>query len=122
MKINIKGHDLELHYSMRILINYEELTGKSLNFEDLNSFTNLSQLFFSSIIASLQYNRQPLDITWDDFIDWIDENGGFTILTEFGNWYAKILTANLEIETKKNKNKDTKKEAKKSDLKLEKNV
>lgn len=121
MKINIKNRELELHYSLRILINYEEITGKSLDFADLTSISNLIKLYYSAVIASLQYAREPLDITWEDFLDFIDETGEKGLM-DFGNWYANSMTANMDVEKNKKSNKDTKKTNKKTDLKLEKNV
>lgn len=121
MKININGHELELHYSLRILINYEELTGKSLDFADLTSVSNLIKLYYAAVIASLQYARMPLDVTWEDFLDFVDEDGEKGLM-DFGNWYAKSMTAQSDVEKNKKANKDTNKKEKKSDLKLEKNV
>ena len=121
MKIKIKNHDLELHYSLRILVNYEELTGKSLDFNDMNNFSSLIKLFYATVVASLQYSRQELDVTYEDFYDYIDNNGNFTLLKEFGDWFAQVFMANLDVENNK-VNKDNKKTQKKSDLKLEKNV
>ena len=102
-------------------MNYEDLTGKSLDFNDMNNFSSLMRLFYSTVVASLQYNREELDITWEDFNDYVDENGGFSLLKDFGDWFAKIFMTNLELEQSKSTNKN-KKETKKSDLKLEKNV
>lgn len=118
MKINIKGKELELHYSLRILINYEEITGKSLDMTDFNSFSNLSKLFYAAVLASLQYNRMPLDVSWEDFLDFIDDNDGIKLMSEFGNWFANIMATNLKIED----NKKKKNTSKKSDSVLEKNV
>ena len=36
MKVNIKGKEIELHYSMRIYMVYETLTGKSISFDGLD--------------------------------------------------------------------------------------
>lgn len=118
MKINIKNRELELHYSLRILINYEEITGKSLDMSDFNSFSNLSKLFYAAVLASLQYNRMPLDVSWEDFLDFIDDNDGIKLMSEFGNWFANIMATNLKIED----NKKKKNTSKKSDSVLEKNV
>ena len=120
MKITIKGRELELHYSLRILINYEEITGKSLDFNDMNSISSLIKLFYSAVIASLQYARQPLDITWEEFLDFIDEQGNYDLLKEFGEWYTNIMLASMDVENQKKGESDKKKT--KSTIKLEKNV
>ena len=121
MKITIKGRELEMHYSLRILINYEEITGKSLDFSDMNSISNLVKLFYSAVLAALQYAKQPLDITYDDFLDFIDSEGNYDILREFGEWYTNTMLAHMDVENQK-KGKTQDKKEKKSDLKLEKNV
>lgn len=120
MKITIKNREIELHYSLRILINYEEITGKSLDFSDMNSVSNLIKLFYSAVIASLQYNRQPLDVTWEEFLDFMDEQGNYNLLKDFGEWYTNTMLASMDLESQKQINKDKKKST--SSLKLEKNV
>lgn len=104
MKIKIKDYEFELRYSMRAFINYEAITGKSLNQEDLQQISNLIILFYSFVQASAAYHKIQLNIDYNDFLDYIDENGGEVILVQFGQWYVKAATANAKMISKLNEN------------------
>lgn len=95
MKININNTDLELHYSMRMYIIYENIMGKALSFENTNSYTSLVVLFYSAVAATIQKNKLNLVINYDDFMDWLDEHP--TSMQEFSDWFAKNITANTEL-------------------------
>jgi hypothetical protein len=118
MKIKIKDKDLELHYSMRSFVIYEEITGKSLNLEDINSLSAIVNLFYSNVLATMQYNNMNLDLTYNDFWNWIDENNGPTLIQEFSEWYMQQLQAQADFNTRKSKKTTT---ADKTDNKKSKN-
>ena len=94
MKIKIKDYEFELRYSMRMFINYEAIMKKSLEPDDLKNYTNFIALFFSCIISSAQYHKIQLNISYEDFINWVDDNGGEVKLLEFGKWYMEAAQAN----------------------------
>lgn len=96
MKITIKGHDIDLHYSMRIYIIYEQLTNQSLIGLD-GSYTTLINLMYSAILATLQHDKQTLDVEYDDFIDWLDSQDSSKVLSDFANWFAKVINVNAGI-------------------------
>lgn len=106
MKITINGKELEMHYSMRSFVIYEELTGKSLNFEDINSLSAIVNLFYANVLASMQYNKMELNFTYDDFWNYIDDNGGTELIQQFSEWYMTHLQAQTDF----NKRKPTKEE------------
>ena len=116
MKIKIKDKDLELHYSMRSFVIYEEITGKSLNLEDINSLSAIVNLFYSNVLATMQYNNMNLDLTYNDFWNWIDENNGPALIQEFSEWYMQQLQAQADFNTRKSKKTttDVKTDSKKS--------
>ena len=95
MKIHINDTDLELHYSMRMYIIYENIMGKALSFDNSNSYTSLVVLFYSAIVSTIQKNKLNLIINYDDFMDWIDEHP--SSLQEFSEWFAKNISANDEL-------------------------
>ena len=95
MKINIKETDLELNYSMRVYIIYENIVGKALSFDSTNSYTSLVVLFYSAIAATIQKNKLNLVINYDDFMDWLDEHPA--ALQEFSEWFALNMSANMEL-------------------------
>ena len=94
MKLNIKGEDLELVYSFRSAIYFEQIAGKNVDFQNFTA-NDLITLFYSVVIASLQKAKKPV-ITMLDFLDIIDDNGGDKCLLEFSNWYAEIMKAQYE--------------------------
>ena len=116
MKINIKNQEIELTYSMRIYILFENITNKSLSFDSINSYTSLIVLLYSSIIATIQ--KQKLNIQWSyhEFMDWLDENNGEQMIKEFSTWFTTCLTNNIALQ----KNEESKENT--SDKKKKKNV
>lgn len=108
MKIIIKNTELELHYSMRMYIIYENIMGKSLSFENTNSYTSLVVLFYSAIASTIQKNKLNLVIDYDDFMDWLDEHSA--ALQEFSEWFAKNINANNELKDTEIKEVETDKD------------
>ncbi len=98
MKVNIKDQELELHYSLRIYIIYENMTDKTIEPEDFYKMTNVITLLYATIVASLQYYRQPASLDWNDYMDWIDNQGGEKILLEFSQWFVKESEAQKSME------------------------
>lgn len=95
MKLKLNGEELELVYSFRSAIYFEQITGHSLDLYNLSP-NDLLTLFYSVVIASLQKNKKPV-ITMLDFMDAIDENDGDKCLVEFANWYIDVLKAQYEV-------------------------
>lgn len=98
MKIKIKDQELELAYSMRTYILFENIQGQSLSFENLNSYTSLIVLFYSAIVATIQKRKLDISLNYDEFIDWLDENNGENMIKEFSNWFTTQLTNNLALQ------------------------
>lgn len=113
MKITINGKEIEMHYSMRSFVIYEELTGKSLNFDDLNSLSAIVNLFYANVLASMQYNKMELNFTYDDFWNYIDDNGATELIQEFSEWYMSHLQAQADFNAKKPSKEKVEKTAKK---------
>lgn len=83
MKINFKGKEIELKYSMRALLAYENMADKT--FEN-TSLTASLVFFYCTLITS----AKDYSITWDDFMDYVDENQD--VLTEFAEWLVNVQT------------------------------
>ncbi len=98
MKIQINEQELELHYSLRIYIIYENMTDKSIEPDDFFKMTNVITLLYAAIVASLQYYRKPASLDWNDYMDWLDTQGGDKILVEFANWFGKESEAQKSME------------------------
>lgn len=95
MKLKINNEEIELIYSFRSSIYFEQITGHNIDFTNLTA-NDLLSLFYSVLIASLQKAKKPI-ISMLDFMDIIDDNGGDKILLEFSNWYVQILQTQYEI-------------------------
>ena len=98
MKINIKGTDLELFYSMRVYLIYEQITGSTLSLKD-GSYTVSVNLFYSAILASMQHYHLDLDFEYDEYLDWLDEQG-MDLIKEFIEWFLKIMNTNNSLTEK----------------------
>lgn len=89
MTLKINDQDIELKYSFRSLMYYEQGTGKPFDFSNITPQSMLD-MFFYIVIASLQKARQPV-ITMLDFLDVLDENGGEKCIGEFGYWFVDAM-------------------------------
>ena len=107
MKVKIKGKTLDLHYSMRIYLIYETITGKSISLGE-SSFSTLVSLLYSAILGTMQYKRMNLDLDWDTYIDWLDTQKP-EILNEFSKWFVDCVNVNADL-TEETENKETKPE------------
>lgn len=110
--------EYDLHYSFRIYIMYETITGHNLDFINLNT-TDVMVLLYSSILATFQYNKVEHTMKYDDFMNMIDDCGGEFILTSFANWFVKKMKQQAEL---LQINDDEEKEDKKKSLKRTKKV
>lgn len=97
MKVTIKGKTFELHYSMRMMIIYENITGENFDFTNIQSLKQVTTLFLSCILASAKKIGLDLQLTYEDFMDWVDDNGGYELLNKFALWLAKDIKAKYNI-------------------------
>ena len=94
MKIKIKKHDIELQYCMRMYLKYEERTGHGLTFDNMTSYTNVIELLYCAIAATLEhkkYRKLGLTLTWDEFLDWTDEQNNNKVMNDFNQWLLNVI-------------------------------
>lgn len=91
MKINIKNTDIELKFSFRALMIYENITQESFSPDNL---TNIIFFFYSVILGSIKNKN----IDYDEFMDWLDENPN--AITEFTNWLTEVNDLNAQKQGK----------------------
>lgn len=96
MKIKLNEKEYELRYSFRMMMIYEQIAGKTLDWQNLTT-QDLVILFYATVIATLQYNKNSTPLKYDDFLNWIDDNGSDMLLVEFANWYAETVTHQAEL-------------------------
>jgi hypothetical protein len=115
MIVKIGEREIEMHYSLRMYMLYENIVGESLDYTKLESYTTILNLFYCAVLSSMQYHKMELDLKFDEFIDWIDTEG-ITALSEFSVWYTENLMLQQELVDKATE-KNNKKSDKKSDKK-----
>lgn len=107
MKIKIDNKELELHYSFRMALMYEQIQNKSIDLVNLK-LEDIVILFFAAVVSTLQYNKIANTMKYEDFLNWIDDNGGEKILLEFTNWYGEQVRRQYDL-MPESKNKSTEK-------------
>lgn len=91
MKLTINGKEIELKYTMRSMMLYENITDKSFS---PTTMTDLITFMYCVVVAS----SKDYSLKFDDFIDYIDENTA--ALNEFSAWIIKTMA--VQDELKKN--------------------
>lgn len=83
MKITIKGKEVELKYSLRALMMYENIENKTFQ---PTSLQNLMTFFYVIVVAS----SKDYSLTFDEFIDFVDEDPNNNLLNDFARWLNDI--------------------------------
>lgn len=96
MEIKINGKEIELRKTMRSYILYESITDKAFAPKNL---TDTVTYFYCVVMAS----DKNLQLEFDDFLDWIDENEG--IMEEFSKWLYNINKIDEQLTKKKTREK-----------------
>lgn len=99
MEITIKNKTVNLKYTFRALMIYENIANKSFNPKGIS---DVVIFFYSVVIATTKDNT----ITFDDFLDWLDEQP--TAINDFSIWLTEVFNAqsglankNIKVETPK---------------------
>lgn len=114
MKINVKGEEIELVYSFRSSIYFEEIAGHKLDYDNMSA-TDLAKLFYVNVYATMQKLGMP-PVTYLEFQDVIDDNGGDICIYKFSNWYADVQKRNWELINSIEEEPDEKKQAAKKKI------
>lgn len=85
MKITINDKEIELKYTMRSMMLYENITEKSFT---PSTMTDLITFMYCIVVSS----SKDYSLKFDDFIDYLDENPA--VLNEFSEWIVNIISAN----------------------------
>lgn len=82
MNVKINKKDIELKFTLRSMMMYENITGKTFAPEGISDI--LTFMYCVVICSSKDYS-----LTFDDFIDWLD--GSQEKLTEFSGWLTDVI-------------------------------
>ena len=87
MKINYNGTEIELKYTFRGFIIYENIMGDSFK---ASGMKEVIVLMYSMLVASY-----PDISDFEHFVDWLDQNPG--TLKEFSDWVADCMNKNNDV-------------------------
>ena len=102
MKINIKDKEIELKKTFRSYVIYESITDKIFN---PKTMSDIITYFYSVVLAS----DRNLELTFDQFIDWLDENEN--ALNDFEKWLTEINEVDSQFQSKKKEKKTKEKKS-----------
>ena len=100
MKVVIKEQEIELKKTMRSYMMFESITDKAFAPKTL---TDMITYFYCVVMSSCK----GLELTFDEFIDWIDEHDG--IMPQFTQWLAGVNEIEAGMTKKKRVAKKDKK-------------
>lgn len=112
MTIEINGKQLELKYSFRALMIYENITKKTFN---PKTVSDMVVFFYSVVLAA----NKGCELLFDDFLDWIDANPDS--ISMFSKWLEDIFTQQKEISPTTEVEEDLAKNKKETEEAVEKN-
>lgn len=99
MKITILGNKIELKYTFRGYMIFEQITDHAFRGND--GLSDFITLFYSMVMAS----NSSLTIEFDEFINWLDEHP--EELNNFSEWIGKNVTKQRGLSKKtKTNNKE----------------
>ena len=104
MKIQINDREVELKYSFRALMLYENIQNKTFAPQSL---TDVLVFFFCVILGS----DRDVQLTFDDFLDMIDEKP--LLVAEFSEWLTNELNKDSMLESKEEESEEKKSKVKK---------
>lgn len=117
MKVNIKNHDLELSFTIRMQINYEQKFNKPIDYEHINNIDIATGAFWACVNATFEKQKIDETISLDDFKDWIDDNGGLFMVNKFGIWVTKKLNEQWQFINEQDKENEEKPKSKSKKVK-----
>ena len=111
MIIKINGEEIELQYLFRSNMYFEQIAGHKLNFENITA-QDLSYLVYAVVYGTLQKLEKPV-MTFLDFQNVRDDNGGDLFVYKFSQWYANEQKKQWDMINSFEEDKDSKKQSKK---------
>lgn len=88
MKITIKDKEIELKYTMRSMLMYENITGKTFM---PNTLTDIVTYMYCVVLSS----TKDYSLSFDDFLDYID--GNVDVMNEFSQWLIDVVAVHNNL-------------------------
>jgi hypothetical protein len=83
MIVTIKKKKIELRYTLRAMMMFENVASKTFSPEGI---TDIMTFFYCIVLCS----GKDYSLSFDDFIDYLDDNP--EKLTEFSEWLTQVIT------------------------------
>ena len=97
MTVNFNNKKLDLHYSYEVSVIYENMTQHSIDYDKMTT-QDYEILFYGVLLSTLRYNKiGKMIISFVDFKNWVDDNGGTKLFVEFIKWYVDTVKAEFEM-------------------------
>ncbi len=88
MKLNINNKTIELKYTLRAMIMYENVTSSTFA---PKSISDIITLFYCVVVSS----AKDYDLSFEQFVDYLDEN--VNVLNEFSEWLQTVNNTNEQL-------------------------
>ena len=95
MKLKYNEKEIELVYSFRANVYFEQINQKNIDFGNLDA-NDVITLFYCYFISSLQKAKEPI-VDMLTFLDIVDDNGGENCGMEFSPWLIEVMKAQYEV-------------------------
>lgn len=83
MKVTINEKEIELKYTLRAMMMYENVVNGNINPQSLTDMITL--MYCITVCSAKDYN-----LSFEDFIDYVDEHPEF--MTDFTKWVEETVT------------------------------
>ena len=97
MKVRIQDTDLELKFTVGTTHEYETKYQRPFDITQLGMHSVLMDYFYCNVYMMMKEQKKQLEMTEEEFFQWIDENGGYGLLNEYGYWLAKQIQIQLKL-------------------------
>lgn len=120
MNIHIQDTDLELKFTVGTTYEYEHKYNKPFDITQLGMHSVLIDYFYCNVIMMMKEQKKQLEMSQEDFMMWIDENGGYSLINDYGYWLAKQIQIQLNLSPKEEPQEETEDDPFKKKLKKSK--
>lgn len=91
MKLKINDKEIELKYSIRAMLMFENMNERPFN---PNGLTDIVTFMYCVVVSS----SKDYSISFDDFLDYLDANPN--AMNDFASWLSKIEGTNKNLKKK----------------------
>jgi len=79
-KINIEGTEYHYRPNFRAFIEYEKMSGKTIN--QIDNLNDSAMFLYCGIKSGMKYAKLPFELKYEDFIDKLDDLDVLDVLSD----------------------------------------